>query len=245
MAGIRVLSAAAVRQGLIALTESFGDEQGTDVTVTFATGPQIGERLGGGDDVADIVIGPQILIDRLAGEGRILGASRAALGGVEAGIAIKTGAPVPDISTAQAVREALLAAEAVVFNKATSGDFIARMIAGLGVADAVADRVHRFEDGARAMGFLAATEGDSALGFGQCSGLKAHEPMGITVIGSLPAEIGKVTTYVAACTPEAPDPAAARALIATLTNHAGRERFRETGVKVGNLQPNPASSHGR
>ena len=72
MAGIRVLSAAAVRQGLIALTESFGDEQGTDVTVTFATGPQIGERLGGGDDVADIVIGPENLIDRLAGEGRIL-----------------------------------------------------------------------------------------------------------------------------------------------------------------------------
>ncbi|MEE8140489.1 MAG: substrate-binding domain-containing protein, partial [Alphaproteobacteria bacterium] len=64
-------------------------------------------------------------------------------------------------------------------------------------------------------------------------------------IGPLPAEIGKVTTYVAACTPEAPDPAAARALIATLTNHAGRERFRETGVKVGNLQPNPGWSHGR
>ncbi|MCH8916961.1 MAG: hypothetical protein E2O90_07165 [Alphaproteobacteria bacterium] len=235
MAGIRVLSAAAVRQGLTALAESFGAERAGGVTVVFATGPQIGARLGAGDDVADIVIGPEILMDRLAGEGRILGASRAAIGGVEAGIAIKAGAPAPDISTAQAVAKALLAAEAVVFNKASSGDFIAEMIAGLGVADAIAARVHRFEDGAQAMGFLAATEGDTALGFGQSTGLRLHEPLGITVIGPLPVVIGKVTTYLAACTPEAADPAAARALIAALTSATGRDRFRQTGVMAGNL----------
>ncbi len=230
MAGIRVLSAAAVRQGLAALAERFGAETGTEVKLTFTTGPKIRDRLETDADVADLIVAPDGLIDALAAKGRVLGEGIAALGGVAAGIAVKTGAPAPDIATAQAVREALLAAEAVVFNKASSGDFIAEMIAGLGVADAIAARIHRFEDGAQAMEFLAQTQGDTALGFGQCSGLKLHEPLGITVIGPLPAVIGKVTTYVAACTPEAPDPQAVRALIAYLTDEAGQAHFRETGV---------------
>jgi len=230
MPGIRVLSAAAVRQGLAALAESFGAETGIEVNLAFTTGPNIRERLEAATDVADVIVAPIELIDALAGKGRLLGDGAAKLGGVEAGVAIKSGATVPDISSADAVRAALLNAEAVVFNKASSGDFIAQMIDGLGVADEIAARVRRFEDGAEAMRFLAAADGDSALGFGQSTGLKIHEPMGITVIGPLPADIGKVTTYVAAPAPEAADPAQARALIAYLTNDAGRERFRETGV---------------
>jgi molybdate transport system substrate-binding protein len=230
MPGIRVLSAAAVRQGLASLATSFGAETGVEVDLTFTTGPNIRERLEAESDVADVIVAPMELIDALAAKGRVLGDGVAKLGGVEAGVAIKSGAPVPDISTADAVRAALLKAEVVVFNKASSGDFIAEMIAGLGVADEIAQRVRRFEDGAEAMRFLAAAEGDSALGFGQSTGLKIHEPMGITVIGPLPADIGKVTSYVAAPAPEAADPAQARALIAYLTNETGRERFRETGV---------------
>jgi molybdate transport system substrate-binding protein len=230
MPGIRVLSAASVRQGLASLATSFGAETGVEVDLTFTTGPNIRERLEAESDVADVIVAPMELIDALAAKGRVLGDGVAKLGGVEAGVAIKSGAPVPDISTADAVRAALLKAEVVVFNKASSGDFIAEMIAGLGVADEIAQRVRRFEDGAEAMRFLAAAEGDSALGFGQSTGLKIHEPMGITVIGPLPADIGKVTSYVAAPAPEAADPAQARALIAYLTNETGRERFRETGV---------------
>ena len=230
MTGIRVLSAAAVRQGLASLAERFGTETGTEVNLTFTTGPNIRNRLETDADVADLIVAPHELIDALAAKGRVEGRGRATLGGVEAGVAIRAGAPVPDISSGDAVREALLAAEAVVFNKASSGDFIAEMIAGLGVADEIAPRVKRFEDGAEAMKFLAETSAPGALGFGQSTGLKIHEPLGITVIGPLPADIGKVTTYVAAPTPEAADPAAVRALIATLTNEAGRTRFRETGV---------------
>ncbi len=230
MAGIRVLSAAAVRQGLEALAESFADENAAEISLAFATGPQIGEKLEAGGDVADLVIGPESLMERLADAGRIVGATRAALGGVEAGVAIKAGAPVPDISTPEAVRQALLAAEAITFNTASSGAFIAEMIAGLGIADAVAARVHRFADGAEAMAFLAATEGDTALGFGQSTGLKVHEPKGITLVGPLPNEVGKVTTYVAAVTNEAEDADLARTLIAYLTGEGGKARFIKTGV---------------
>ena len=230
MPSIRVLSAAAVRQGLESLVTSLGAETGAEVSLTFTTGPNIRDRLEAEIDVADVIVAPIELIDALAAKGRVLGDGVAKLGGVEAGVAIKAGAPVPDISNADAVQAALLKAEAVVFNKASSGDFIAQMIAGLGVADEIAARVHRFEDGAEAMRFLAAAKGDTALGFGQSTGLKIHEPMGITVIGPLPADIGKVTTYVAAPAPEATDPAEARALITYFTNDAGRERFRETGV---------------
>ena len=230
MATIRVLSAAAVRQGLTELAQRFGAERGVEVSLAFATGPQIRETLETGDDVADVVAGPEALLERLTAAGRIDGASRAALGGVEAGVAIKAGAPAPDISTPDALREVLLAAEAVTFNTASSGEFIADMIKGLGVADAIAHKVHRFADGGEAMDFLAATEGGTALGFGQSTGLKVHEPKGIELVGPLPAEIGNVTPYVAAVAPEAADAALARALVDYLTNDDGKARFRATGV---------------
>ena len=100
MAGIRVLSAAAVRQGLTALTDRFGAETGSEVSLAFATGPNIRDRLESEADVADLIVAPDGLIDSLAGKGRVRGDSAAKLGGVEAGVAVKAGAPAPDISTA-------------------------------------------------------------------------------------------------------------------------------------------------
>jgi len=230
MARIRVLSAPAIRQGLEALAESFEAETGHAVDLDYASGPNIGKRMDTERDVCDVVLAPQGIIEARKDSGRF-GRERAVpVGGVEAGVAIRTGAPVPDISTADAVRAVLLAADAVVFNKASSGDFIAEMITGLGVMDTIADRVKRFEDGREAMEYLAATEGDTALGFGQSTGLKVHESLGITVIGPLPEDIGNVTTYMAMRMPEAGDFDAAEALVEYLTNDAGRARFRETGV---------------
>jgi molybdate transport system substrate-binding protein len=230
MARIRVLSAPAIRQGLEALVESFQAETGHAVDLDYASGPNIGKRMDTERDVCDVVVAPQGVIDSRRDSGRF-GVERAIpVGGVEAGVAIRTGAPAPDISTADAVREALLNAEAVVFNKASSGDFIAEMIVGLGVMDAIADRVQRFEDGRDAMEYLGKSGSDTALGFGQSTGLKVHEALGITVIGPLPEDIGNVTTYMAMRMPEAGDFDAAEALVEYLTNDAGRARFRETGV---------------
>lgn len=230
MARIRVLSAPAIRQGLEALVESFQAETGHEVALDYASGPNIGKRMDSERDVADVVLAPSGVFEQRAASGRFGNEEAVAVGGVEAGVAVKAGAPAPDISTADAVREALKRAEAVVFNKASSGDFIARMIEGLGVAEEIADRVIRFEDGREAMEYLAKTEGDTALGFGQSTGLKVHEPLGITVIGPLPADIGNVTVYMASVMPEAGWPEAADELVAYLTSDAGRARFRETGV---------------
>lgn len=230
MARIRVLSAPAIRQGLEALAESFQAETGNEVALEYATGPNIGKRLDTEKDAADVVVAPAGVIEARAASGRFGHEKAHTIGGVAAGVAIRTGAPVPDISTADAVREALRRAEAVVFNKASSGDFIAEMIADLGVADEIADRVTRYEDGREAMEALARTEGGTALGFGQLTGLKVHETLGITVIGPLPAEIGNVTTYMAMMLPEAGWREEAEVLVDYLTGNAGRARFREIGV---------------
>ncbi len=230
MARIRVLSAPAIRQGLEALVERFQAETGHEVALDYTSGPNIGKRMDSERDVADVVVAPEPVFEARMSSGRFGNDRPVAIGGVEAGVAIKTGAPAPDISSADAVRDALRGAEAVVFNKASSGDFIAEMIAGLGVAEEIAARVHRFEDGREAMEYLAASSGGTALGFGQSTGLKAHEPLGITVIGPLPAEIGNVTVYMAMMMPEAAWPDAAEALVDYLTNDAGRAAFRQTGV---------------
>ena len=80
MPGIRVLSAAAVRQGLASLAESFGAETGVEVNLTFTTGPNIRELLEASTDVADVIVAPEELIGALADKGRVLGDGAEILG---------------------------------------------------------------------------------------------------------------------------------------------------------------------
>src|SRR3989449_2359583 len=101
-AEIRVLSAGAVEPGLRAAAAAFGKQSGHDVKITFNTAPEIRKRIVGGE-AFDVVIAPPAALDEFAGAGKI-SADRVDVGRVGLGVAVRPGAPVPDISSSEALK---------------------------------------------------------------------------------------------------------------------------------------------
>src|SRR5438309_9171675 len=116
-AEIRVLSAGAVEPGLRAAAAAFKKQSGHDVNITFNTAPEIRKRIGAGE-AFDVVIAPPAALDEFAGK---VTADRVNLGRVGLGVAVRPGAAVTAISSGEALKRSVLAAESIVFNRASSG----------------------------------------------------------------------------------------------------------------------------
>lgn len=231
MSTIKVLSAGAVRRALAELSEAYRGPGGEAVEVAFHTAPQIRELLAEGTGDLDVIVGPVSLLDHLEERGLIDAVTRVELGGVKAAIALPTDAPAIDIASSDAVREAVRRASEVIFNTASSGQYVEKMLVTLGVADEVAGKVKRFPDAEAAMAYLGKSAPPGAIGFGQSSAIRVYEPLGVRQLGVLPAGIGNVTTYHAAVATGAPNRDAAKAFLTYLVSDGSLARFRETGVE--------------
>src|SRR6267378_3784730 len=138
-AEIKVLSAGAVEPGLRAAAGAYSKQSGSKVDITFNTAPEIRKRVAGGETF-DVVIAPPAALDEFAGK---VAADRANLGRVGLGVAVRPGAAVPDISSADALKRSVLAAESIVFNRASSGIYLENLLKKMGVYEQVEARTTR------------------------------------------------------------------------------------------------------
>src|SRR5437879_3033586 len=146
-AEIRVLSAGAVEPGLRAAAAAFKKQSGHDVTITFNTAPEIRKRIAGGD-AFDVVIAPPAALDEFAGK---VTADRASLGRVGLGVAVRPGAAVPDISSSEALKRSVLAAESFVFNPASSGIYFENLLKKMRIYGESQAKTTRYDDGTAVM----------------------------------------------------------------------------------------------
>ena len=228
---IRVLSAGAVKRGVGTLAEAFGRDTGAIVTVTFATAPVLKRRVEDGAAGADVVIAPVPAMKGFEEKGLVVAGTSAVIGSVKAAVVVRDGANAPDISTAETFKYAILDADSLVYNRASSGLYIEELMARLGVAEEVAAKTTRLATGAEVMKHLAASEAPKEIGFGQIPEIRVYADQGVTLVGPLPEEIGKTTTYAVGLTVSAVTPATARAFIDTMSTPAAKETFRATGVE--------------
>jgi molybdate transport system substrate-binding protein len=139
-AEIRVLSAGAVKSILEELAEMFRQETGHTVKATFGPVGATRQKLEAGEP-ADVVILTDVAIDDLAGRGLVVPGSRADVARTAIGVAVREGAPRPDIATPDAFKQTVLAAKSLVYvdpaRGATSGIHFASVLQRLGIADAV------------------------------------------------------------------------------------------------------------
>src|SRR5262245_10888337 len=115
-AEITVLSGGAIEPGLKAAAAAFEKESGHTVKITFNTTPQILKRVGGGETF-DVVVAPPGALKELAGKVDEGGVN---VGRVGMGVLVRQGAPVPDISNAEAIKRTVLEAETMTFNRAST-----------------------------------------------------------------------------------------------------------------------------
>jgi molybdate transport system substrate-binding protein len=228
-AEIDIISAGAVEPGVTAAAEAFRKETGTAVKIKFATAPAIGQRVGGGE-AADVVIAPPALIDELAKAGKLDGSARAAVGRVGVGVVVRDGAAKPDVSSAEALKRALLDADSVVYNKASTGLYLDRLFERLGVGAQVKVKETRYADGAAVMEHVIHGKGRE-IGFGAITEIRLYGDKGAQFVGPLPPEAQNYTSYAAApsATPANRDGAAA--FVKFLATPAARAAFLAKGVE--------------
>jgi molybdate transport system substrate-binding protein len=226
---IHVLSAGAVEPALLAAIDAFRDASAREVRVTYATTPVIRRRIAGGEAV-DVVIATREAIDEFAGEGKVAAEHRASVGCVGIGLVVRKGAPVPDISTVGALKYAVLDAESVVFNRATSGLHVERMLAEMGVLDRIQGKTSRYGNGPAMMEHLIKGKGKE-IGFGAIIEILMFRDRGLILAAPLPPGLQHYTEYVAAPMSAAPDTEGAIEFTGYLASPAARAIFAAHGIE--------------
>jgi ABC-type molybdate transport system, periplasmic component len=135
-AEIKVLASAAIRDAYLELLPQFEKATGNKVTAEWSGTPDIQKRIAAGE-AADVVILGDSGTEELIRQGKLVPGSRANFAKSSAGVAVREGAPKPDISTADAVKKAVLAAKSVAYSAGASGAYIVSMFQKMGIADEV------------------------------------------------------------------------------------------------------------
>lgn len=228
--GLKVLSAGAVKRGVAQLAATFQAQSGTPVTVSFDTAPNLARRLAEGE-AADVIVLPPRQLDELVAKGIAAAAPRAYLGRSRIGLIVKRGGPLPDIRTVAAFTGAVGAADAIVYNSASSGLYIERLLERLELTAAVRSRIVQVASGAAVMAAVAGHAG-RAVGFGQLSEIRVQQDKGVAIelAGPLPDEVQNATPYEATvCLRSGAREVAAR-LVAAYAAPEARTVFAATGI---------------
>lgn len=228
-AEIHVLSAGAIEPGLVEAVDAFREESGNDVRITWATTPVIRKRIAGGE-AADVVIATQEAIEDFAREGKVAAKGRAPVGRVGIGIVMRRSSPAPEISSAGAIKYAVLDADSVVFNRATSGLLVERMLGEMGILERIQPKTVRYGNGPSMMEHLINGKGKE-IGFGAITEILMFRDKGLKLVGPLPDEIQHYTDYVAAIMSDAPNPGGAKQFTRYLAAPATKALFAAHGIE--------------
>ena len=234
-AEIKVVSGGAFKQVLTALAAQYEKESGNTLDITYQTVGQHLALIRDGKEEFDVAVLTPEAIDSLAKEGKVVPGTRADLAKVGVGVAVKAGAPLPDIGTVDAFKKTLLAAKSVAYidPKAggSSGIYVAGLLDRLGIADQVNAKAKLIHGGAVADHIA---DGEAEIGVHQIS--EILPVAGVTLVGPLPAEIQNFTVYSAGVSTTAKDAATARALVKFLSGpHA------LPIIKAKGMEPAPSS----
>ena len=225
-AEIKVIASNAVREPYRELVPVFEKSTGHKVTIDWGGTVDIVRRVDSGE-VADIVIIPAPRIDDFVRQGRLASRTDVARSGV--GVAVRAGAPRPDISSADALKAALLAAKSIVLSSGPSSLYLPTLFQRMGIAEQVKPKIIQIGPGLPVGEAVARGEGE--LGFTQMSELMSVK--GVDYLGPLPADIQMITVFAAAIHSAAAAPDAARALLRFLTSPASAPVLRAHGIEPG------------
>jgi molybdate transport system substrate-binding protein len=219
------MASAAFKEAYLDLVPKFERDTGHKVETAWVPSVQMMTRLKGGE-VVDFMIMSAASLDELVQAGVVAAQDRFDFAKSGVAVAVKAGAPRPDISSGEAVKRAVLAAKSLVYSTGPSGIYLAGLFERMGIAGEIKGKV-KVVQGVPA-GASVAT-GESEIGFQQMSELLPVA--GIDIVGPLPPDIQQITVFSAGVHSRAKEPEAARALIRYFKTPAAAPVIRAKGME--------------
>ena len=208
-------------------------EAGTGNKVITAFGPSMGTTenaipvLIARGEPADVLIMVGTALDDLIKEGKVAAGSKVDLVLSPIGMAVRAGAPKPDIGSVEALKRTLLAAKSIAYSDSASGVYVGtELFQRLGIADQVKGKAKMIP--AEPVAAVVA-RGEAEIGFQQVSELLPIA--GADFVGQLPLEVQKITVFSAGIATAAKEPVAGKALIAFLASPAAAPSLTKSGLE--------------
>jgi molybdate transport system substrate-binding protein len=229
MADLKVYSTIGVRSAAEDLFSQFEKASGHKLAVTWGTAPMLVKRLEGGE-TADVLILSRAGLDALSKQGKVVAGSEAPLASSGVGIAVKAGAPKPDISTPQALKQTLLNSKSIAYSEPSaggaSGVYFEKLIERMGIAAEMRPKTKYPPPGGFTATLLLSGEAELAV---QQKPELLHVA-GCEIVGLLPGDLNLVTAFAAGMMPESKNAEAGTALIAFLRSPPAVAAFRAKGL---------------
>jgi molybdate transport system substrate-binding protein len=229
---VKVLATTAMKTVFDELASQFERSTGHRVIVELGPSLRLEKELGEGKS-ADVAIVSKNGINDLITRGKIAAGSAVHIADSTIGVAVAKGAPRPDISSAEAFKRSMLAAESIACSKPVgggqSGMHLAKVFEQLGIASEMQAKAKYGAGGAAGLAGLVVLRGEAEIGIQQMAELMAVE--GVDIVGPLPRELQSVTPFVAAVPTNASHPDAAEALIGFLATPAAKRVIKAKGLE--------------
>lgn len=207
---------------------AFETDSGHRVRLSFATAPQLRERIAGGATFDVAIAPPAVLADAAVAPKIAADAARqVSIGRVGIGVAVRPGAARPAIDSAEAFKRSMAEAESLVFNRASTGLYIETLLTRLGID--TAGRVTRYPDGASVMEHVLHGQGRE-MALGAITEILLVRDQGLQFVGPLPPELQNFTVYRAAPAAMPAEREAAQALLRYLATAPAQARFVAAGI---------------
>jgi molybdate transport system substrate-binding protein len=227
-AEVKVLTAGAFKQVVLALVPVYERKTGNHVTVDNGTAGQLKKRIADGETFDVAVITPAV-IDELIASGKVASGSKINLASVGIGVVVKEGAAKPDIGTVEKFKEALLKAKSVAYidpkSGGSSGIYIDKLLERLGIADQIRPKA-KLKMGGHVADLIAS--GEAELGIHQISEIVPVK--GVILVGPLPKEIQNTTVYAAGISTTVKDKNASKELIDALSGSDAAAVLKSKGM---------------
>jgi molybdate transport system substrate-binding protein len=233
-AEIKVLSSGALKLALSQLLPDFQKSTGNLVTVDYGPAGAVASRVQKGDS-ADVAIASMSQLETLEGQGKIVQYSRVNVAGSALGVAVRKGAPKPDISSVDAFKRALLAARSIGYRDpatgSSSGIYTAAMLERLGIAEEIKPKIKldRSEGDVPENVFQGVAKGDIEMQIGQISEIVISP--GVDLAGPFPAEIQNVTWLAAGIVSISKEPGVPKAFIKFISSPAAVAVLKANGFQ--------------
>jgi molybdate transport system substrate-binding protein len=231
-AEINAMISTAMKAAIDEIAPPFERASGNRLRVSYGPSGGLARRLREGEPT-DLTIVDSKALDELIKQGKVV-AGRTDLARTGIGIAVRKGAPRPDVSSPEALRRALLAAKSIAHTAPAGGGVTAAHIialfAKLGIAAEVAPKVKLAAGGPQGRVSVLVSSGEAEIGLQQVSELMSNP--GVEVIGMLPAELQQITIYSAGATTSAHEVEAAKAFIRHLAAPAAAAVYKAKGLAL-------------